>query len=347
MLKQNILNKITILYVEDEFHIRDSMVEVFEKLFKETYVAKNGKDGLDLFEQLHSKNITVDIIISDINMPGLNGLNMLKQIQKINNTIPIILTTAHAQTEYFLDAIELGVMHYAIKPINVKDLITQIEDISIKKIQQLIIKNQEKETKQYLDIINKVAIVSKTDLSGNITFANDIFCEVSGYTKEELIGSPQRIVRHPEVSTKVFIELWNTLKAGQVWHGKIKNKAKNGEAYVVNATIFPIFDETGETIKEYMAVRFVITEEENEKREFHKKVITNIKEHKQFEQDLLEKVKELESELKFSDHDSFLMMQNLLELEKEKTIKAKKQVSHYEKELQDLKNKSLYPQNYA
>jgi len=323
MLKQNILNKITILYVEDEFHIRDSMVEVFEKLFKETYVAKNGKDGLDLFEQLHSKNITVDIIISDINMPGLNGLNMLKQIQKINNTIPIILTTAHAQTEYFLDAIELGVMHYAIKPINVKDLITQIEDISIKKIQQLIIKNQEKETKQYLDIINKVAIVSKTDLSGNITFANDIFCEVSGYTKEELIGSPQRIVRHPEVSTKVFIELWNTLKAGQVWHGKIKNKAKNGEAYVVNATIFPIFDETGETIKEYMAVRFVITEEENEKREFHKKVITNIKEHKQFEQDLLKKVKELESELKFSDHDSFLMMQNLLELEKEKQLKLK------------------------
>jgi len=339
MFNQDLLKKIIVLYVEDDSYIRTSMIHVFEKLFKQVFMAEDGKEGLDTFTQAANEGITIDVVISDINMPNMNGLEMIKEIRKINKIIPFVLTTAHAEAEYFLESIKLGVTHYAVKPLEVKDLILQIQDISLKKYQEMIINNQNTENKRYIELLNKIAIVSKTDLNGNITFVNDIFCQVSGYSKEELLGASQNIVRHPDVSKQIFIELWNTLKDGKSWHGKIKNKTKNGDPYIVNATIFPVFDEMGDTVIEYMGVRFVITEEENEKREFKKKVINNIQTQKQKEKLLIDKVNILENKLHYSAHDNIKLIQESLELEREKTAKAKGQLFHYENELKQEKQK--------
>lgn len=347
MFNQDILKKITILYVEDEAQIRESMHNIFQKLFKEVYIAEDGQLGLDLFKKLRDDNISIDVIVSDINMPHMNGLEMIKEIRDIDTDIPFVLTTAHAETMYFMEAIKLGVTHYAIKPLVIKDLIKQIQDVGFRKYQEMIIKKQEKENEQYIDIIDKVAVVSRTDLKGNITFANEIFCEVSGYSIDELIGQNQNIVRHPDVAKSVFEELWATIQDGKVWQGKVKNKSKDGEVYIVNATIFPLFDETGDNIIEYMSVRFIITEEENEKREFKRKVITSIKQQKQKEQGLNYKVKELETQLKVSGHDNLVLIQDALELEKQKSMKAKGQVLHYEDELKKEKLKSTKIQQDA
>ncbi|CZE47744.1 PAS domain-containing sensor histidine kinase [Campylobacter geochelonis] len=117
----------------------------------------------------------------------------------------------------------------------------------------------ERRLKQYQDAIDASNIVSKTDVKGYITFVNDEFCNISKYSKEELIGSNHNIVRHPDVNPKVFRCMWNTILSKKVYKGIIKNLAKDGSVFYLNATIIPILDEDGE-IEEFVAIRHNVTE---------------------------------------------------------------------------------------
>ena len=112
---------------------------------------------------------------------------------------------------------------------------------------------------QYLYIVDATNIVSKTDLFGTITYANSKFAEISGYSKEELIGQQHNILRHPDMKASLFKELWKTIRSKQVWNGVISNMSKDGSKYTVEASIFPILDENGE-IAEYIAIRHDITQ---------------------------------------------------------------------------------------
>ena len=82
-------------------------------------------------------------------------------------------------------------------------------------------------------------IVSRTDLNGLITHANDAFVEMSGYTREELLGVPHHILRHPEMPKLAFKGLWDDVAAGKKWHGYVKNLRKDGSFYWVYATAVP------------------------------------------------------------------------------------------------------------
>ncbi len=94
----------------------------------------------------------------------------------------------------------------------------------------------------------KKFIVSKTDLKGNIIFVNKNFCDISGYSEEELIGSPHNIVRHPDMPRAVFYLVWKALLSGRAISGVIKNLAKSGKYYWVIADLEPKFDKNGNII---------------------------------------------------------------------------------------------------
>ena len=119
--------------------------------------------------------------------------------------------------------------------------------------------SKQKLLKDYKKAIDNSTIVSKTDKNGLITYVNKAFCEISGYPKEELLGKPHSIVRHPSVDKKVFKELWDTIKNGKTWHGQIVNLTKDKHPYWVNASISPIYDNDNNLI-EYIAIRHDITE---------------------------------------------------------------------------------------
>jgi aerotaxis receptor len=108
-------------------------------------------------------------------------------------------------------------------------------------------------TNHEVDILEDQAIVSKTDLDGNIDYANPYFIQVSGYSAEELMGAPQNIVRHPDMPAEAFADLWRSIKAGAPWTGLVKNRCKNGDFYWVNASVTPI-NENGKAVG-YMSVR--------------------------------------------------------------------------------------------
>ncbi len=112
---------------------------------------------------------------------------------------------------------------------------------------------------QYQLILDKSVVVSKTNKEGIITYVNDNFCKVSGYTKDEVIGKSHNIVKHPETPKSQFKKLWTTISAGKIWKGILKNKKKNSESYVNNTTIVPIKDSNGQIV-EYISSGSDITE---------------------------------------------------------------------------------------
>lgn len=114
--------------------------------------------------------------------------------------------------------------------------------------------------KQYKEAIEKSNIISKTDVKGIITFVNDEFCKISGYSKEELLGSNHNIVRHPDVPKSKFKLLWDTITAKKTYKATVKNLAKDGATFYVNTTVIPILDEA-DNIVEYMAIRYDVTKE--------------------------------------------------------------------------------------
>ena len=124
--------------------------------------------------------------------------------------------------------------------------------------------------KQYQEAIEKSNIVSKTDVNGIITFVNDEFCKISGYTKSELIGKNHNIVRHPDVNSSKFRLLWQTIKAKNIYKGTVKNQTKDGSTFYVNTTVIPILDEY-DTIEEFIAIRYDVTQEVFYKESLEKK----------------------------------------------------------------------------
>ncbi len=107
--------------------------------------------------------------------------------------------------------------------------------------------------------LNNCTIVVFTDRAGRITFANEKFCEISGYTSEELVGQTHRILRSEVHDSEFYKNMWNTITKGDIWRGEICNRNKNGELYWVDSTIFPCHNLNGK-ITEFIAIRNDITD---------------------------------------------------------------------------------------
>jgi aerotaxis receptor len=122
----------------------------------------------------------------------------------------------------------------------------------------MIVQNQE------YKLNKETIIVSQTDEKGNIIYANDDFCKIAQYEKDELIGQPHNIVRHSDMPRGAFENIWKTIKSGKIWKGVVKNRTKDGGYYWVNATIYPN-QSAGEL--RYLSVRVRPTIDEIEKAE--------------------------------------------------------------------------------
>lgn len=127
----------------------------------------------------------------------------------------------------------------------------------------------------YKSAVDESMIVSKTDKRGVITYVNDEFIKISGYSKDELLGKSHNLFRHKDVPKSFFEEMWETLKKGLPWKGVVKNQRKNGTTYYIKTVIMPLFDKK-HNIKEYIGIRHDVTEVFEQVNHFGKESITGL-----------------------------------------------------------------------
>lgn len=253
------LKQITILYVEDDLLIREEIEDILEGSCLKLYSAKDGKEGLGLYEKY-----APDIVITDIRMPIMNGLSMSRAILDINPNAAIVVMSAFNDSEYLLQAITLGIHRYLVKPVNVNDLFTQLEQISKIIVQAKQLKKSEILLSQYKIAVDKSSIVSQCDADGAITYVNEAFCSISGFSQAELIGSNHSIIKDPKTKPEIFVEFYATLAAKKEWHGKFYNKAKDGKRFIVEMTVIPILN-NNDVIESYLSISKDVTQTEEEK----------------------------------------------------------------------------------
>lgn len=246
---------LSILLVENDINIQTELTDFLTFTpFNNIYIASNGEEGLEKF-----KTYLPDVVLTDSKMPLMSGLEMAQEIKQIHNETPIILITAQFEKTITENAVDIGIDAYLFKPVS----LDRLEKILLKYVarirQKRAFNNEHKLLEEYRRAIDVSAAVTKTDFYGEITYANDAFCEMTGYTKEELIGKKHSLVKHPLTPKEVYVDLWETITAKKVWKGRIRNLKKDGSTYYEYTVIVPIINEKNKIV-EFIAIRQDITD---------------------------------------------------------------------------------------
>jgi len=257
-------NKIkTVLLIGDSLVIQQQLNDILQN---RNYNIELAGDIILASDILSSKKI--DLILLDIELKDANGIEFLRKNKNliiIQENIPVIIISEKVDSTTVRDALKAGVVDIIKKPYIVEEILLKVDLWIDYRRQKEEITRSYALLSEYKNAVDESAIVSKTTAKGIITFVNDQFCKLSGYSREELIGKNHNIVRHDDMSSSTFKEVWYTIKElKKTWKGKVKNRKKDGSYYWVEALIKPIIGKDGEII-EFIGLRNDITEIENYK----------------------------------------------------------------------------------
>jgi diguanylate cyclase (GGDEF)-like protein/PAS domain S-box-containing protein len=226
---------LSVLYVEDDVTVRNELAEYLRQRVTAVWTAENGRVGLDLYREVHP-----DIVIVDIRMPEVSGLQLAREIKEINPNVPVIVTTAYGDSDFLIEAIDIGINQYLLKPVKLESLMRAIYKCS----DTLLLSHKLDQTRlllsDYKNAIDVSSIVTKADMNHTITYVNDEFCRISGYSPEEIIGRTHAEVGHPAHGNGFPPEAMEALSAGNVWKGIFENRRKDGSVYFTSTTVIPI-----------------------------------------------------------------------------------------------------------
>ncbi|MEA1917845.1 MAG: diguanylate cyclase [Campylobacterota bacterium] len=263
-----------ILCVDDEQIVLSALKSQLNTFFGDEIdieLAQSGEDGLEIIEELLEDDITIELIISDFLMPSMKGDEFLIKAHKLVPHTKKMLLTGQANLDGVAKIVNSGALYrYISKPWEKTDLIVTAKEALksfetenelkyyTKHLEELVEKKTI-ENRTYLEIVDKYLIASKTDIDGTITEVSKALCDMTGYSKNELIGQNHNILRHKDMPDSLYSEIWETIINGDVWEGEIKNSKKDGTFYWVNARISPVLGDDG-SIVSYASIRTDITD---------------------------------------------------------------------------------------
>jgi PAS domain S-box-containing protein len=210
------------------------------------------------------KEFSPDVIVTDLYMPGCNGLELaavLRQDEVLADT-PILFLSSESNIHRQMAALDLGADDFLTKPVNVEVL--QAAVLARAKRARML-KRSRRELEQVTEHLKRIelaidrhSIVSIGDLQGTILYANQRFCDVSGYNVSELLGANHRLIKSGVHPPEYYRSMWLTISTGRTWRGEVCNRRKDGSHYWVESTITPQLDDHGLPVR-YISVRTDIT----------------------------------------------------------------------------------------
>lgn len=252
-----------ILLVDDSKFVLKALEDILKL---KNYNVLSSDDPIKALELLDTNKI--DLIFLDLEMPQLSGIEFLEKTksQKKYIDLPIIVLSGDNDSNKYARSLKHGAIDFIKKPFLIEEVLLK-SDLHITKSDNIKkIAKQAKELQEYKRVLNESDMVSITNPAGIIKYANKKFCEVSGYSEDELLGASHKKVRHPDMPKSLFKKLWSNIKEKKTFKGIIKNKRKDGSSYYVDATISPITDVDG-SIKEIIGIRHDITDIMNPKKQ--------------------------------------------------------------------------------
>lgn len=241
---QNVLHRHSLPAIEKNTHLFYRFCDCYISVIEWRATVSDCHAKIDFLQLLNNYNVTT--------------ADLFTLIFKLKNAIEEVI-------------FENGNLSYALQS-EIDSLTLQMANDLASNFETIIHSNQNYKSEnsnllaEYKKAVDLSNIVSKTNPKGVITYVNDKFCEISGYSREELIGKPHNIIRHPEMSREAFKNLWDTIKSKQSWSGVVTNMKKDGGTYIVDTTVIPILDVDGDIV-EYIAIRHDITELEQTKQQ--------------------------------------------------------------------------------
>ncbi|NVJ53153.1 MAG: response regulator [Campylobacteraceae bacterium] len=325
---KNLLKRLSVLYVEDDESVRNELVSLLSNFFQNVFSAKDGQEGLEVYKK--RKN-DIDVIIADINMPNLTGIEMVKKIRETDKDISILFATAYSDNEFLSEAIKLKVFEYITKPIDIRKLMSVLNELALTKYQDFLITQQTKELKKYKDIMYNNNIVIRTDSDFKIKQVNELFSDITGFDKDELIGKDIDVTRHPETDKRIYENIKKVVPVDKKFEDRIKNLKKDGTYYISNTTVVAVLSDTGEFIGSLM-IQKDETQEAIKRREVQSHLIKD-------KGEIFIKGKEASAELQ---HEINRLLYEIENLKKEvKTAKADKDKFVYTVEKYRVENKKI------
>jgi PAS domain S-box-containing protein len=291
---------LSVLFVEDSKIMRNAILKKLEFCFQSVEVSSDGREAWDTIQRYYKEhNEHFDIIITDLDMPDMDGMELISLVLNFNPMQEIIVISSYGNFKKMIDLVKLGVHKFLDKPFLDHDLYIIISDVA-KSINAHRIHEDEKmeigyhnavlkeREKIYLNNIEELSvaidestIVSKTDTSGIITYVNKAFCDISGYSENEIIGKKHSMFNSGLMDASYYKELWSTITRKKIFKGVMKNRAKDGSIYYFSVTIKPLLNLNSQ-ITEYMAIGHDVTamtvalEELREEKEFRSHFLRNI-----------------------------------------------------------------------
>lgn len=248
-----------ILSVDDDVSLLKYYETVLVGAGMEVKTISNSIDSLAALEEFKP-----DVLILDVHMPEYTGpeiAQIIRQDDKWAKTSILFLST-ESDIDVQLMALNLGGESFLHKPIAAGHLVSSVTATAKRsrwnrKLHEDL-ESALRESEYNLITSDQHNILSTADIAGRITSVNKLFCEISGYTQEELLGQNHRILKSDHHPDSFFEEMWKTIASGKVWHGRICNYNKQGYEYWVESTIVPFLDAKGKPYK-YVSARTDVT----------------------------------------------------------------------------------------
>ncbi len=245
-----------ILAVDDVAENLELLARNLQRLGHKVLLATSGAKAIELANAKKP-----DLILMDVQMPLMTGFEACKILKENPQTanIPIIFLTAKAEYDSVIEGFSMGAVDYVLKPFYNEELFARVKaHLTVKELSDAVAAKNRMLTR-YIDMIEHNIAISKTDANGTIIYVNEALSNITGYTKDELIGQKHCCFKSGCTHESVYRELWSTITSTKTWRGELLDAKKNKELFWAELTINPDFDENGEIVG-YLAIWHDITD---------------------------------------------------------------------------------------